>query len=150
MLFTDNKITQWEDPRLQNPAITGPVSTVEGFAVTRCLLWAGGSIQLRSFCPRDRPGSGASAFTLISNCQNTKRDLNLLMPFYGTLSDQTSNPEMFPGAKNTFLFGVNPQGLYSVLILIIPKIRYYMACSLFHIETRGWHQYIPNVYVCMC
>uniref|UniRef100_A0A8C9U6F9 HECT-type E3 ubiquitin transferase n=1 Tax=Serinus canaria TaxID=9135 RepID=A0A8C9U6F9_SERCA len=24
LLFADNKITQWEDPRLQNPAITGP------------------------------------------------------------------------------------------------------------------------------
>lgn len=24
--FSDSKITQWEDPRLQNPAITGPVS----------------------------------------------------------------------------------------------------------------------------
>lgn len=30
LLFADNKITQWEDPRLQNPAITGPVSTAVG------------------------------------------------------------------------------------------------------------------------
>lgn len=26
LMFSDSKITQWEDPRLQNPAITGPVS----------------------------------------------------------------------------------------------------------------------------
>lgn len=33
LLFADNKITQWEDPRLQNPAITGPVSTAVGFSI---------------------------------------------------------------------------------------------------------------------
>lgn len=42
LLFTDNKITQWEDPRLQNPAITGPVSTAMVLfawnAVTQVLL----------------------------------------------------------------------------------------------------------------
>lgn len=28
LMFSDSKITQWEDPRLQNPAITGPVSSL--------------------------------------------------------------------------------------------------------------------------
>lgn len=32
-----------------------------------------------------------------------------LCHFMGILSDQTSNPKMFPSAQNTFLFWVNPQ-----------------------------------------
>lgn len=39
LLFTDNKITQWEDPRLQNPAITGPVSTA--MVLFHWMLWLG-------------------------------------------------------------------------------------------------------------
>lgn len=38
LLFADNKITQWEDPRLQNPAITGPVSTAVGSSL-QCPEW---------------------------------------------------------------------------------------------------------------
>lgn len=38
LLFADNKITQWEDPRLQNPAITGPVSTAVGSSI-KCPAW---------------------------------------------------------------------------------------------------------------
>lgn len=38
--LADNKITQWEDPRLQNPAITGPVSTAgAGPRPTSQQLW---------------------------------------------------------------------------------------------------------------
>lgn len=70
LLFADNKITQWEDPRLQNPAITGPVSTAVASSM-QCPDWGTAGTAAGPACSPDHGWAAwrAGALLVYTPCQ---------------------------------------------------------------------------------